>query len=232
MVDFDKVPRVTATMQVVNSVREALASGNFKVGDRLPPEAEMAKSIGVGRSSFREGMRILATYGVVEIRQGEGTYVINRMAEQFLDFMGFLPTDENLIYTLDLRQVVEVGTVMRLYDKLSQEQIQELIQINEKLMVEKNLEKSIRHDVEFHGLLISFSENPLLIQINEMIAKMRTELLRKLFQRPGAASGAAVAHQKIIEGLQLRDRDLCIDAINAHLEETMKDTKEVAQWDG
>ena len=229
MVDFDKVPRITATMQVVNSIRDALASGSLKVGDRLPPEADMAKAIGVGRSSFREGMRILSAYGVVEIRQGEGTYIINRMAEHFLNFIGFLPTDENLLYMLDLRRVVEVGNIMNIYNKLTEEQIQELEQANEKLFEERSIEWSIQQDVKFHGLLISYSENPLLIQINEMIARMRAELLRKLFQRPGAAAGAAEAHMKIIQGLRRHDLAMCVQAISDHLEVTAKDTKTIQE---
>ena len=89
------VGRVTATSLVVNTIREAIQKGKLKVGDKLPNETELAKEIGVGRSSFREGIRILAAYGVVEVRQGEGTFIVNKISEQILEFLGFFPSRQN-----------------------------------------------------------------------------------------------------------------------------------------
>ena len=58
--DFNTIGRMSAVDQVIAYVRHAVATGAYRVGDRLPNEAELAKVIGVGRSSLREGMRILA----------------------------------------------------------------------------------------------------------------------------------------------------------------------------
>ena len=87
--DVMSVERVSAPMQVMRAIRDAIRRGELKEGDKLPPENELAKQLKVGRSSFREGMRLLSAYGVVEIRQGEGTFIINKTAEQGFD--GFLP---------------------------------------------------------------------------------------------------------------------------------------------
>lgn len=64
-----------------------------------------------------------------------------------------------------------------------------------------------------------------LIQINDMIGAMRRETLKKLFQRKGAASGAAEAHMKIIEALRMHDRSKCIEAVEEHLGRTIDDAK-------
>ena len=71
------IERINATSQVVNSIRAMIRKGELKVGDKLPKEADLAREIGVGRSSLREGMKILAAYGVVEPRQGEGTFIVD-----------------------------------------------------------------------------------------------------------------------------------------------------------
>ena len=81
--------RVNATDIVVNYVKDALRAGKLHVGDRLPKEADMAKELGVGRSSLREGMKIQAAYGVIESRQGEGTFVVDHCAQNFSEFLGF-----------------------------------------------------------------------------------------------------------------------------------------------
>ena len=86
---FTATGRTGAVDQVIAYVRYAVKNGTYNVGDKLPNESELAATIGVGRSSLREGMRILATYGIVEIRQGDGTYIIDKTVERFLDFLGY-----------------------------------------------------------------------------------------------------------------------------------------------
>ena len=97
--------RVCATDQVVNWVKSEIQSGRLRVGDKLPKEADMAEMLGVGRSSLREGMKILNTYGVVESRQGEGTFRVDHVAKNVFEFLGFLPNQENTAYFLELRRV-------------------------------------------------------------------------------------------------------------------------------
>lgn len=61
--------------QVVEHVRELIRSGTYREGERLPAEAELCTLFGVGRSTLREAMRVLANRGVVNVRHGGGTYV-------------------------------------------------------------------------------------------------------------------------------------------------------------
>ncbi len=65
---FTATGRTGAVDQVIAYVRYAVKNGTYNVGDKLPNESELAATIGVGRSSQSKGMRILATYGIVEIR--------------------------------------------------------------------------------------------------------------------------------------------------------------------
>ena len=58
------IGRMGAVDQVISYIRAAIQSGQYVVGDKLPNEAILAETIGVGRSSLREGMRILAAYGL------------------------------------------------------------------------------------------------------------------------------------------------------------------------
>ncbi|MET3927478.1 FCD domain-containing protein [Devosia sp. 2618] len=67
--------RRSITAEVVNKLYETLSGGNFKVGDRLPSEFELAEQFGVGRSAIREAVRELVAFGVLELRRGTGTFV-------------------------------------------------------------------------------------------------------------------------------------------------------------
>jgi DNA-binding FadR family transcriptional regulator len=62
--------------QVIESVRSLIARGTYRVGDRLPAELDLCALFGVGRSTLREAMRVLANRGLVDVRQGGGTFVV------------------------------------------------------------------------------------------------------------------------------------------------------------
>jgi len=61
--------------QVVIQVREMIRQGSLKPGDRLPPERELAKRLGISRASLRHGLRALTAIGVLTSRHGSGTYI-------------------------------------------------------------------------------------------------------------------------------------------------------------
>src|SRR5450756_1662203 len=67
--------KVTAVELVVRQVRRMIESGEVRSGDRLPPERELAQQLGVSRPSVRSGFKSLAAMGVVQIRQGAGTFI-------------------------------------------------------------------------------------------------------------------------------------------------------------
>jgi DNA-binding FadR family transcriptional regulator len=69
------IQRGDLAAQVIERIGSLLAEGAYRVGDRLPPEGELCTMFGVGRSTIREAMRVLANRGVVNVRRGEGTFV-------------------------------------------------------------------------------------------------------------------------------------------------------------
>src|SRR5213083_3024020 len=63
------------TEQVVIQVRDMIRDGTLRPGDRLPPERELARQLGISRASLRAGLRFLAAIGVLTSRHGSGTYI-------------------------------------------------------------------------------------------------------------------------------------------------------------
>jgi len=214
--------RVTATNQVVNAIKYAIQSGKLKIGDKLPREADMAEELGVGRSSLREGIKILNTYGVVESRHGEGTFIVDNSAKNFFEFMGFFPSKENTIYYLELRRVVEVGNIIHICESITDEEIAKLESLADILGQEATIEDYAEADRAFHHTLISYTQNPMLIQINNMIANMRSILLYRIFCYPEIVQDAYTAHHGIISALKNRDLNKCIDAVSSHIDKTQE----------
>jgi len=61
--------------QVIDQLRQAIADGEWPVGQRIPAEPELVAALGVGRNTVREAVRALSHAGLLEVRQGDGTFV-------------------------------------------------------------------------------------------------------------------------------------------------------------
>jgi DNA-binding FadR family transcriptional regulator len=61
--------------QVIEQIRQSVSDGEWPVGHRIPNEADLVDALGVGRNTVREAVRALAHAGILEVRQGDGTYV-------------------------------------------------------------------------------------------------------------------------------------------------------------
>lgn len=70
-------PRQTLVRQVIEQLREQIATGEWPVGSKIPTEPRLVEAFGVGRNTVREAVRALENAGVLECRQGSGTYVIS-----------------------------------------------------------------------------------------------------------------------------------------------------------
>ena len=225
---MERMERVNATDLVVNYVKTAIQNGELKIGDKLPREADMAQELGVGRSSLREGIKILNAYGVVEARQGEGTFVVDNRASNFFEFMGFFSNKENMQHFLELRRVIEVGNIVDIHDKLGPKDIAELERLVNVFDVAGQPEAEyVEADKGFHSYMISFSKNPMIIQINNMLTAMRSDLLERLFAHEEIIQDARVAHHKILDALKAQDMDACIEAVGAHLDTTVRRVSQV-----
>lgn len=69
------IERRSLVEQAADSLRARIAGGDWPVGSRIPTEAELVRTLGISRNTLREAVRCLAYAGMLEVRQGDGTYV-------------------------------------------------------------------------------------------------------------------------------------------------------------
>src|SRR5690242_21268151 len=83
-----RAPRVTEG--AIDKIRERIVSGAWGPGERLPKESELAAELGLSRNSLREAVRALSQLRVLEVRQGDGTYVSSLDPDLLLESTGFI----------------------------------------------------------------------------------------------------------------------------------------------
>jgi DNA-binding FadR family transcriptional regulator len=89
MLDSEGRATMSQTEVVISGVKRMLAMGRLVPGDRLPVEKDLAAELEVSRGSLREGVRALSTLGILETRQGAGTFVTQLEPERLLSAMQF-----------------------------------------------------------------------------------------------------------------------------------------------
>ena len=82
---IDAERRGTTSEEVVSQLREMIHKGELRPGDRLPPERDLAKLLGVSRPTLRAGISSLAAVGVLQPRRGAGTFVVEAEGSPALD---------------------------------------------------------------------------------------------------------------------------------------------------
>src|SRR5947199_4941053 len=98
------------TDEAIERIKEMIVSGQLRPGDRLPKEADLASRLGLSRNSLREAVRALSLVRVLDVRQGDGTYVTSLRPELLLDAVAFLADfhrDDSLLHLLEVRRILE-----------------------------------------------------------------------------------------------------------------------------
>lgn len=105
-ISLTPVVRGGLTDRVIDQLRERIARGTWQLHQRIPVEAALARELGVGRSTIREGVRVLVHAGLLEVRQGDGTYVRSR--REIDAALRRRVIGANLLDTFEVRRALEI----------------------------------------------------------------------------------------------------------------------------
>ena len=125
---FAIVPRSTLPEEIANRMLRQIKEQELRPGDKLPAERQLAQMMNVSRPVVREALRALALMRVVDIRQGDGTYITSLEPEQLISHLDFVfPKDSvALVQLLEARRVVEAGNVRLAAQRISEADLAEL----------------------------------------------------------------------------------------------------------
>src|SRR6266850_7349217 len=102
----------SVTDGAIDKIRELIVSGSWGPGDRLPKESELAAQLGLSRNSLREAVRALSQLRVLEVRQGDGTYVSSLEPDLLLESTGFvshLLLGDTEVELYEVRRILEAS---------------------------------------------------------------------------------------------------------------------------
>lgn len=216
-----------AAEQVVNHVRGLIENGNLRSGDRLPAERELARELGVSRPSVRSGLKTLAAMGVVQIRQGAGTFITAGPPVLGSEPLSFLAALHGFTRAqmFEARLVLEV-TVAGLAAERTRHAPEKLIAISDETTgMFASLDQPdnfLDHDIRFHRAVAQAADNPILSSLVEMVSAMFRELRQRTIGQASDLKDAAEEHRIIYQAIRAHDPERARRAMTDHLQRAQR----------
>lgn len=207
---------------VAERLTEWILNETLPPGSLLPAEGELAVRFGVSRTVIREAIRSLASYRLVRIRHGVGSYVNPREAWDVSSALQlFIRSDrDGLLRWLEVRQVLEVGIARRAAMRATLAEIGALTDLV--TTMRKQLQQLpggfIDVDYRFHLAIARATRNPSLEMMLAPILQPLHGRMRETLHIHVTAEQAVVEHERIVAALRAADADAAATAMAAHLE--------------
>ncbi|GAA1283093.1 FadR/GntR family transcriptional regulator [Streptomyces javensis] len=210
--------------RVESALRTMLAEGRWRPGERLPNEVALAAELGVGRSSVREAVRLLAHDGLVEVRHGSGTYAAQPPAPAGEGDMRRLLRRARLREVYEVRRALEVEAARLAAGRIRPEDIGRLrdhLSLREE-RVGGDPAAFIDADLAFHRTVVELSGNAVLLGLFTSVLPVLREALVEMVSHEPALPDVSCAHAELLDGLARGDADAAIAATVSHLEAVME----------
>lgn len=219
-VKLEVVRRPSASRLVAEQILDHIRRGTLKSGDQLPTEKELMHQLGVGRSSVREGLQILATLNLIESRPGAGTFVrIPRPSDQLQpELLGALMCNSPALELLEARQMIEPAAVRLACIRATEAELDRIeAMLDEHAHLLERGEPVHEHAARFHVLLAESSHNQIAAQFMKSIIGLLMARGRKIERIPGYAEEEIVEHRAISRLVRARDPESAAAAMAAHI---------------
>ncbi len=209
------------TDEAILRIKEMITSGALKPGDRLPREGDLAEQLGLSRNSLREAVRALTLINVLDVRQGDGTYVTSLDPNLLLDALTFVVDfhrDDSVMEFLRVRRILEPEAAAMAATRVSPEDVETMQQIIAASSPESTPEELLSLDIEFHRLVGTASGNSVLASLIEgLSAPTNRARIWRGHTQVGAHERTVREHQAILDAIAAGEPELAHAAMVVHV---------------
>lgn len=222
---FKQIKVRNISEEVFDQIKAAIENEELKPGSKLPTERELVKQLGVSRVPIREALKLLVNVGLIETKQGGGSYVCSMMDNRLRDPLDILIKDNTpkLFELVQVRKEIETWAAYYAAKNATSEQLAKLKGIIGEMRKYFDVGKMTPDniDVKFHLVIAQSASNTIRAHLLHTIQSLFSDYLRvtietvcrdkksqqKLFEQ----------HVEIYEAISRRDPEKARDAVDKHL---------------
>lgn len=211
-------PRQTRIRQTIERLTAAIADGSWPVGSKIPTEPQLVDALGVGRNTVREAVRALVHAGVLEVRQGSGTYVIS--TDELAGAVARRFSDARLAEAVEVRRAFEVEAARLAAARRTPEDLAALdraLADRETAWRSGRVADFVDADAALHTTIVAAAHNTMLA---ELYASVGTAMRATVAQAVGVdlLPDRYVDHSRLIAAIRAGDPAQAADEAGAFLE--------------
>lgn len=224
---FRPVRRSQLVDEVIEQLRSRIASGDFEVGDRLPPESVLVSELGVGRTTLREAVRVLEHAGLFEVRQGSGTYL-----RSVTDADSFAPRlrHARVLEVLDVRRALELEMTRMAAAYRTDAALVAMRDALDRMRraMESGDERAfINAEMEIYRVIAAGTQNSIMIEIYALFSEALRLALTQIVAIQGVMPDCLSRHEQLFKAIAARDVDRAESVAKAHLERVTRLVQDV-----
>ena len=213
--------RITKCDFVTEQLKEKIITGVYKAGEKLPNEAALCETFGVSRITIREALKKLNMMGILDIRQGKGTFVkqvdLSLFMKPLYQLINFEDVDIETIYSA--RKYLETGTASLAAKKRTDEELKHLTEILQSLKESIETENLIAVeylDSEFHLEVARAARNPILYACLEAVEEINKTCLKRFSKYLTVLDDCYGEHYRIFDAIRKQDVEEAARAMVDH----------------
>ncbi|HEU5227161.1 MAG TPA: FadR/GntR family transcriptional regulator [Ktedonobacteraceae bacterium] len=226
---YTPIQTVRVFEKIAEQIEKRILDGELRSGDRLPTERELAEQFQVSRTAVREAMKILAQKGLVDMRPGRGTIVIDGAHEAMQHSinlamklkLGEVGGSDNLV---EVREILETEIAALAAARATEQEIaimHEAVKVMDESLNDANT--FITADNAFHEALARGTQNTLILILVNSIVNLLSEQRKQIFEVEGGPQRGQIHHKHILESVIRHDPEAAREAMHAHLRQVRRD---------
>ncbi len=222
--------------RIAQQVEQRLLTGDLKVGDRLPPERELAEQFGVSRTAVREAVKALRQKGLVEVQPGRGTFITNgtsRAVRHSLDLLMKIGGADGSANLVEVREIIEPEIAALAATRATEEHVaamREAVATMDTAL--QDPDTFIEADLDFHLALAEATQNALIPTLIDSIVDLLREQRARIFRVEGGPQRGQFHHKRILDTIVRRDPEAAREAMRAHLRQVREDGEASVRMSG
>jgi GntR family transcriptional regulator, transcriptional repressor for pyruvate dehydrogenase complex len=205
--------------QVVERLREFIDAQQLEPGDRLMSERELAERLGVSRTSVRQGLTALRVLGLVEIKHGDGVYLLRSPRDVIPSLASEIAgseVDHPMIW--EVREAIEVQAARLAARRRTAADLKAMraaLDLMETAVA--GGDDGIQEDRRFHHAIVDAAGNPLLSQMTEQLADLIDRTSEASLTLAGRPPVSLERHRAILAAIEVQDEAAAAEGMRQHV---------------
>jgi GntR family transcriptional repressor for pyruvate dehydrogenase complex len=217
--NIDPIKRESLATQIARRLVEYIISGAIEPGERMPSERQLAEAFGVGRSAMREALKSLSLIGLIDVRQGDGTYLKRADAAllpQIIEW-GLLIGEQRTLDLVEARQCIEIEIAGLAALRRTDADLAELERIIHRMERAANDDAFVEADVAFHLKLAEAARNSVLRDIHSSIQALLRAWIGRVIHAADSTAPSFEEHPPILAAVRAGEPERAKRAMEAHM---------------